>query len=87
MKMLYYLGLHWTVFEDNIVICSESRGQVEVSLKRWRHALERRGMKIIGGETESMSVNEMEMGEDAEVSVSRGSEDRQRWNTWVNYPK
>lgn len=69
MKMLYYLGLHWTVFEDNIVICSESRGQVKVSLKRWRHALERRGMKIIGGETESMSVNEMEMGEDAEVEA------------------
>lgn len=69
MKMLYYLGLHWTVFEDNIAICSESRGQVEVSLKRWRHALERRGMKIIGGETESMSVNEMEMGEDAEVEA------------------
>ncbi|KAK3544187.1 hypothetical protein QTP86_008290 [Hemibagrus guttatus] len=37
----------WTImFADNIVICSESREQVEENLERWRFALERRGMKI-----------------------------------------
>ncbi|KAK3512400.1 hypothetical protein QTP70_008742 [Hemibagrus guttatus] len=37
----------WTMmFADDIVICSESRGQVEENLERWRFALERRGMKV-----------------------------------------
>ena len=37
----------WTMmFADDIVICSESREQVEDSLERWRSALERRGMKV-----------------------------------------
>ncbi|KAK3529771.1 hypothetical protein QTP86_003026 [Hemibagrus guttatus] len=38
----------WTMmFADDIVICSESREQVEENLERWRFALERRGMKVI----------------------------------------
>ncbi|KAK3550868.1 hypothetical protein QTP70_007369 [Hemibagrus guttatus] len=37
----------WTImFADDIVICSESREQVEENLERWRFALERRGMKV-----------------------------------------
>ncbi|KAK3532173.1 hypothetical protein QTP86_009194 [Hemibagrus guttatus] len=37
----------WTMmFADDIVICSESREQVEENLARWRFALERRGMKV-----------------------------------------
>ncbi|KAK3524132.1 hypothetical protein QTP70_018031, partial [Hemibagrus guttatus] len=36
----------WTMmFADDIVICSESREQMEENLERWRFALERRGMK------------------------------------------
>ncbi|KAK3571110.1 hypothetical protein QTP86_001935 [Hemibagrus guttatus] len=37
----------WTMmFAEDIVICSESREQVEENLERWRFALERRGMKV-----------------------------------------
>ena len=31
---------------DDIVICSESKGQVEENLERWSFELERRGMQI-----------------------------------------
>ncbi|KAK3558175.1 hypothetical protein QTP86_011873 [Hemibagrus guttatus] len=51
----------WTImFADDIVICSESRGQVEENLERWRFALERRGMKVSRSKTEYMCVNERE---------------------------
>ncbi|KAK3549916.1 hypothetical protein QTP86_015535 [Hemibagrus guttatus] len=51
----------WTMmFADNIVICSESREQVEENLERWRFALERRGMKVSRSKTEYMCVNERE---------------------------
>ncbi|KAK3544767.1 hypothetical protein QTP86_026773 [Hemibagrus guttatus] len=51
----------WTMmFADDIVICSESREQVEENLERWRFALERRGMKVSRGKTEYMCVNERE---------------------------
>ncbi|KAK3506251.1 hypothetical protein QTP70_033602, partial [Hemibagrus guttatus] len=51
----------WTMmFADDIVICSESRAQVEENLERWRFALERRGMKVSRSKTEYMCVNERE---------------------------
>ncbi|KAK3526951.1 hypothetical protein QTP86_005760 [Hemibagrus guttatus] len=51
----------WTMmFADDIVICSESREQVEENLERWRFALERRGMKFSHSKTEYMCVNERE---------------------------
>ncbi|KAK3559246.1 hypothetical protein QTP86_008514 [Hemibagrus guttatus] len=53
----------WTMmFADDIVICSESREQVEENLERWRFALERRGMKVSRSKTEYMCVNEREGG-------------------------
>ncbi|KAK3510392.1 hypothetical protein QTP70_005867 [Hemibagrus guttatus] len=51
----------WTMmFADDIVICSESREQVEENLERWRFALERREMKVSRSKTEYMCVNEKE---------------------------
>ncbi|KAK3513085.1 hypothetical protein QTP70_000977 [Hemibagrus guttatus] len=51
----------WTMmFADDIVICSESREQVEENQERCRFALERRGMKVCRSKTEYMCVNERE---------------------------
>ncbi|KAK3506622.1 hypothetical protein QTP70_011151 [Hemibagrus guttatus] len=51
----------WTMmFADDIVICSESREQVEENLERWSFVLERRGMKFSHSKTEYMCVNERE---------------------------
>ncbi|KAK3510535.1 hypothetical protein QTP70_009169 [Hemibagrus guttatus] len=51
----------WTMmFADDIVICSESREQVEENLERWRFELERRRMKVSRSKTEYMCVNERE---------------------------
>ena len=64
----------WTMmFADDIVICGDTRQDVEGELERWRYALERRGMKVSRSKTEYMCVNEREGGEvvhlqDAEVA-------------------
>ena len=44
------------MFEDYIVICSESKEQVEEKLESWRYALGKRGMKVNRIKTEYMCV-------------------------------
>ena len=48
----------WTMlFADDIVICKETREEVERRLKSWRYTLERRGMKVSRSKTEYLCVN------------------------------
>ena len=48
----------WTMlFADDIVICEETRKEVEWKLESWRYALERRGMKVIRSKTEYLCIN------------------------------
>ena len=52
----------WTMmFADDIMICSESKEQVEEKLESWRYVLERRGMKVNRRMTEYMCVNERQV--------------------------
>ena len=46
------------IVADDIVICSESKQQVEEKLESWRYDLERRGMKVNRIKTEYICVNE-----------------------------
>ena len=47
----------WTLFADDIVICEETRKEVERRIDSWRCALERRGMKISRSKTEYLCIN------------------------------
>ena len=48
----------WTMlFADDIVICKETRKEVEQRIKCWRYALERRGMKLSRSKTECLCIN------------------------------
>lgn len=52
----------WTMmFADDIVLCSETKEQVEGNLERWRDALEKRGMRVSRSKTEYMGLNEKEI--------------------------
>ena len=48
----------WTMpFADDIVICEETKEEVERRLEYWRYALERRGMKVSRSKTEYLYIN------------------------------
>ena len=48
----------WTMlFADDIVICEETREEVERRLESWKYALERRGMKVCRSKTEYLCIN------------------------------
>ena len=49
----------WTMlFADDIVICEETREEVELRLESWKYALQRRGMKVSRSKTEYLCINE-----------------------------
>ena len=45
------------LFADDIVICKETREEVEQRLESCRYALERRGMKVSRSKTEYLCIN------------------------------
>ena len=48
----------WTMlFADDIVICEETKEEVEWRLEFWKYALERRGMKLSSSKTEYLCIN------------------------------
>ena len=48
----------WTMlFPDDIVICEETREEVERRLESWKYALERRVMKVSRSKTEYLCIN------------------------------
>ena len=48
----------WTMlFADDIVICEETREEVERRLESWKYALDRREMKVSRSKTEYLSIN------------------------------
>lgn len=69
-------------FADDIVIWSESRGQVEENPERWMYALERRAMEISISKTEYFGINEREPGEMVEMMKV----DEYLWSTIQSHP-
>ena len=48
----------WTMlFADDIVICKETREEMERRLESWKYALERREMKVSRSKTEYLCIN------------------------------
>ena len=45
------------LFADDIVICEETRKEVEQRLESWRYALERSGMKVNRSKTKYLCIN------------------------------
>ena len=45
------------LFSDDIVICEETRKEVQQRLECWRYALERKGMKVSRSKTEYLCIN------------------------------
>ena len=65
----------WTMmFTDDVVFCSESKAEVEERPKRWRSALEDRGMRISRTKTEYLCMGGGE--EEDELKMPRVTEFR-----------
>ena len=59
------------MFADNIVICEESREEVEQRLESWKYALERRGIKVSWSKTEYLCINERNDDETVKMEDSK----------------
>ena len=63
----------WTMlFGSDIVICEETREEVEWKLECWRYALERRGMKVSRSKTKYLCVNEGNDKETVKMEDTKG---------------
>ena len=65
------------LFAHNIVICEETREEVERKLEYWRYALERREMKVNRSKTKYLCINgenDEETGKMEDTKVSRVKE-------------
>ena len=45
------------MFADDVVLCARDKDVLELELKQWREASEKRGMKVSGAKTEYMCLN------------------------------
>ena len=68
----------WTMlFADDIMLCKETRKEVEQRLESWRYALER-GMKVSRSKTEYLCLNE---GNDNDtVKMEESAKSKGIWN-------
>ena len=65
----------WTIlFADDIVVCKETRKEVEQRIECWRYALERRGMEVSRSKTKYLSVNGGNDKETVKMDDTKGQE-------------
>ena len=67
------------LFADDIVICEETREEVEQRLESWKYALERRGMKVSRSKTEYWCING---GNDEETVKMEDTKVPSIWDQW-----
>ena len=51
------------MFADDIVRCSKSKEAVQTSLEKWRHALEKRKIKVTKSKAKYIAVNKKSDGQ------------------------
>ena len=62
--------LPWNIlYADDVVLMGESKETVGEDLEKWRHALERRGMKVCRSKTEYLCENETVTGQQSLVKL------------------
>ena len=50
------------MFTDDVVLCGREKDVLELELKQWKEALEKRGMKVSRAKTEYMCLNGTPLG-------------------------
>ena len=62
------------LFANDIVICEETRKEVEQRLESWRYASERRGIKVSRSKTEYLCINERNDNETVKTRIQKWQE-------------